>query len=35
MPLGLDDDLLEILACPAPDHGALRPGTPTTRRRPR
>jgi uncharacterized protein YbaR (Trm112 family) len=28
MPLGLDDDLLEILACPAPDHGALRPGTP-------
>ena len=21
-------DLLEILACPAPDHGALRPGTP-------
>lgn len=28
MPLGLDADLLEILACPAPDHGALRPGTP-------
>ncbi|MDD7940022.1 Trm112 family protein [Actinomycetospora lutea] len=28
MPLGLDPDLLEILACPAPDHGALRPGTP-------
>jgi uncharacterized protein YbaR (Trm112 family) len=28
MPLGLDDDLLEILACPATDHGALRPGTP-------
>ncbi len=28
MPLGLDADLLEILACPAPDHGTLRPGTP-------
>jgi uncharacterized protein YbaR (Trm112 family) len=28
VPLGLDADLLEILACPAPDHGALRPGTP-------
>ena len=28
MPLGLDADLLEILACPAPDHGALRPGMP-------
>ena len=28
MPLGLDPDLLDILACPAPDHGALRPGTP-------
>lgn len=28
MDLGLDPDLLEILACPAPDHGALRPGTP-------
>lgn len=27
-PLGLDPVLLEILACPAPDHGALRPGTP-------
>jgi uncharacterized protein YbaR (Trm112 family) len=28
MPLGLDPDLLDILACPAPDHGELRPGTP-------
>lgn len=28
MPLGLDADLLDILACPAPDHGTLRPGTP-------
>jgi uncharacterized protein YbaR (Trm112 family) len=28
MPLGLDPDLLDILACPAPDHGTLRPGTP-------
>lgn len=28
MPLGPDSDLLEILACPAPDHGALRPGGP-------
>jgi len=28
MDLGLDPDLLEILACPAPDHGPLRPGTP-------
>jgi len=28
MPLDLDPDLLEILACPAPDHGTLRPGTP-------
>ena len=28
MPLALDPDLLEILACPAPDHGTLRPGTP-------
>ena len=27
-PLGLDPVLLEILACPARDHGALRPGTP-------
>jgi uncharacterized protein len=27
-PLGLDPALLEILACPAPDHGELRPGTP-------
>lgn len=27
-PLGLDPVLLEILACPAPDHGDLRPGTP-------
>jgi uncharacterized protein YbaR (Trm112 family) len=27
-PLGLDPVLLEILACPAPDHGELRPGTP-------
>jgi uncharacterized protein len=27
-PLGLDPILLEILACPAPDHGELRPGTP-------
>ena len=27
-PLGLDPMLLEILACPAPDHGDLRPGTP-------
>ena len=26
--LGLDADLLEILACPAPDHGPLRAGTP-------
>ena len=26
--LGLDPDLLEILACPAPDHGPLRPGAP-------
>jgi hypothetical protein len=26
--LGLDPDLLEILACPAPDHGALVTGTP-------
>lgn len=26
--LGLDADLLEILACPAPDHGPLRVGTP-------
>jgi uncharacterized protein len=26
--LGLDPVLLEILACPAPDHGELRPGTP-------
>ena len=24
-PLGLDPALLEILACPAPDHGELRP----------
>ena len=29
--LGLDPDLLEILACPAPDHGALRVGTPDDR----
>ncbi|WP_433786613.1 Trm112 family protein [Actinomycetospora sp. CA-101289] len=28
MPLDLDPDLLEILACPAPDHGTLHPGTP-------
>lgn len=28
-PLGLDPALLDILACPAPDHGELRPGTPT------
>jgi uncharacterized protein len=27
-PLGLDPVLLEILACPAPDHGELKPGTP-------
>ncbi len=27
-PLGLDPVLLEILACPAADHGELRPGTP-------
>lgn len=26
--LGLDADLLEILACPAPDHGPLHAGTP-------
>ena len=26
--LGLDPELLAILACPAPDHGQLRPGTP-------
>ena len=28
MDLGLDPDLLDILACPAPDHGSLRAGTP-------
>jgi uncharacterized protein len=28
MDLGLDPGLLDILACPAPDHGALRTGTP-------
>lgn len=26
--LGLDPDLLDILACPAPDHGPLVAGTP-------
>ena len=26
--LGLDPELLDILACPAPDHGRLQPGTP-------
>ncbi len=28
MVLGLDPDLLDILACPAPDHGVLSAGTP-------
>lgn len=28
MAVTLDAQLLEILACPAPDHAALRPGTP-------
>ncbi|HVV10912.1 Trm112 family protein [Amycolatopsis sp.] len=28
MPLTLDAQLLEILACPSPDHAPLRPGTP-------
>ena len=26
--MALDPQLLEILACPAPDHAPLRPGTP-------
>lgn len=28
MAVTLDAQLLEILACPAPDHASLRPGTP-------
>ena len=28
MALALDPQLLEILACPSPDHAPLRPGTP-------
>ncbi|KAA9162380.1 Trm112 family protein [Amycolatopsis acidicola] len=28
MALALDAQLLEILACPSPDHAPLRPGTP-------
>ncbi|WP_020496354.1 Trm112 family protein [Sciscionella marina] len=28
MTVRLDDGLLEVLACPAPDHAPLRPGAP-------
>lgn len=29
MAIALDAQLLEILACPSPDHAPLRPGTPS------